>query len=149
MARVQTISTEVKEAYKIRKASFYYLELPVESIPTTRIGEIPSVIMPNIDAVSYTPLGKYQTSRRDLAMIVPTTISADDIQSFIRQFNLLIIDAELFDTYTDPKIGLDSVSYAFHIVYQSIERTLTNEEINHIHGQLETKLKEQFHATIR
>lgn len=149
MSRVNTVPDYVRDYYKIRKSEVAYLELPVESVPLTKIGDIPSVIIPDLDSISYTPLGKFQASRRDIALIVPSSESIEAIKQTIRQFHPLIIAVELFDTYTDPKLGHETVSYAFHVMYQSPDKTLASEEIMTIHKKLEEQIKEQFHAIIR
>ena len=41
------------------------------------------------------------------------------------------------------------MSYAFHIVYRSIERTLTSEEIEILHKKSEEETVSKFNAVIR
>jgi phenylalanyl-tRNA synthetase beta subunit len=149
MARVQTVESGVRDAYKIRKSNISYLELPLEAIPTTKIGDIPPVTIPSIDIITYAPLGKYQASHRDIAFIVSSTHPLESIAQAIADFHPLVVAAELFDTYTDPKLGKNVTSYAFHIVYQSPDKTLTSDEINQLHAKLERHIKEKFNAIIR
>ncbi len=49
----------------------------------------------------------------------------------------------------DAKFGADKMSYAFHIVYRSIERTLTSEEIDTLHKKVEEETTVKFNAVVR
>jgi len=54
------------------------------------------------------------------------------------------------DKYEDKeKFGADKISYTFRITYRSLDRTLTNEEVNQIHALIEQRTKEEFGATVR
>jgi phenylalanyl-tRNA synthetase beta subunit len=62
----------------------------------------------------------------------------------------LIEEVELLDKYeNDEKFGDDKMSYAYRIIYRSIERTLTSEEVDVLHKELEAATTEQFAATVR
>ncbi|HEY1074539.1 MAG TPA: hypothetical protein VGE59_02450, partial [Patescibacteria group bacterium] len=149
MGRVKEVSEDVRQAYKIRKSSVSYIELPLEEIINQKAADIPNVIIPDIDDITYAPLSKFQASRRDIAFIVAKDNTIDTISQDIKQIHPYIIDTELFDTYTNSKIGDNNQSLAYHIVYQAPDKTLTAEEIQTIHSQIETMLKERYHATIR
>lgn len=56
----------------------------------------------------------------------------------------------LVDEYENAaKFGEGKKSYAYRITYRALDRTLTDEEVNAIHKQLEEKTKEVFHAVVR
>ena len=62
----------------------------------------------------------------------------------------LVEQVELVDSYENKeKFGKDKKSYTFHIVYRSLERTLTNEEVNKIHNQIVEKTKQELNAIVR
>jgi phenylalanyl-tRNA synthetase alpha chain len=62
----------------------------------------------------------------------------------------MVEQVELIDKYeNDGKFGADKMSYAYRITYRSIERTLTNEEVDALHKRLEAATVEHFGATIR
>ena len=44
----------------------------------------------------------------------------------------LVEEVKLLDTYTDPKKFGDRVSYTYRVVYRSMDRTMTSEEIDMI-----------------
>ena len=56
---------------------------------------------------------------------------------------------ELFDVFEHDTLGKSRKSFAFHITYQSNERTLLAQEVDAIHERVRTLLKEKFHAEIR
>ena len=57
---------------------------------------------------------------------------------------------ELLDKYeNEEKFGKGKLSYTFRITYRSIERTLTNEEVNKLHAKLEEKTEVDFKVEIR
>lgn len=149
MGRVKEVSEPLRQSYKIRKSCVSYLEIPLDEIVGQKAGDIPTVVIPDLDDINYMPLSKFQSSRRDIAFIVDKQHTPDTLSQEIRHIHPYIIDTELFDTYTNNKIGDDNHSLAYHIVYQAPDRTLTAEEIQTIHTLIETMLKERYHATIR
>ncbi len=62
----------------------------------------------------------------------------------------LVEEVKLVDQYeNEEKFGADKKSYTFHIVYRSLEKTLTDAEVNKIHDKITEKTKEEFNAIIR
>lgn len=56
----------------------------------------------------------------------------------------------LIDEYENAeKFGVGKKSYAYRITYRSLEKTLTDEEVNVLHKELEEKTKEVFQASVR
>ena len=62
----------------------------------------------------------------------------------------LIEEVKLLDEYeNEEKIGKEKKSYTFRITYRSMERTLTNEEINKIQEQIRQKTETELGAVLR
>ena len=62
----------------------------------------------------------------------------------------MIEEVKLIDKYEDEKkFGQNKVSYAYRIVYRSLDHTLTSAEVDKMHKSLETKTREVFSATVR
>ncbi len=80
----------------------------------------------------------YPYVTRDIAVWVPENISSDELSNIYREFGteLLVKDPILVDTF--KKDG--KVSYAFRLIFQSYDRTLTTEEINLIMSKITEKL---------
>lgn len=80
----------------------------------------------------YRPIGKYPVIMRDIAIIVPQEIRTVDVENVIQTVGgLLLIDVDLFDYFQDEKKHeAEEKSLAFHLIFQSSERTLRDEEID-------------------
>jgi len=97
----------------------------------------------------YIPVPKYPAIIRDLAFVVDSGMLYNDLRREIKSFNELITGVELFDSYQGGKLGEDKKSLAFHIIYQSPEKTLRAEEVDTIQKEVIARLEEKFNAQIR
>lgn len=99
----------------------------------------------------YEEVSKYPPSVRDISFIVSKDFVPNDYFDMVRDVaDELIEEIELIDEYeNDEKFGADKKSYAYRITYRSIDRTLTSEEVEKLHTEVEERTKEQFDATIR
>lgn len=91
-----------------------------------------------VPKVSYKPFSAYPFMMRDIAVFVPDTVKPEEIEEIIiKSGTELLLKHKLFDTFAkDGKI-----SYAFRMIFQSFERTLTDEEINKVMGTIEGEVK--------
>jgi len=79
--------------------------------------------------VIYQPISPYPFVLRDIAVWVPKGTTSDTVLTIIKQkAGELLVTEKLFDEYQKN----DKASYAFHLIFQSYEKTLTDEEINQI-----------------
>lgn len=146
--KLTKITPEILKSYKIRKKSVYFIE-----IPFAKIGENlkeTSFTIPEMNQ-HYTSISKFPAVKRDLAIIVDKSINPQAIiETIIKQSpeNLEIL-SELFDEFVSDRFGVGKKSLAFHILYQPIEKTLTDNEAQQIHEKIITKLKEEFQAEPR
>jgi len=78
---------------------------------------------------------------RDIAVWVPEEIKSEDVQKIIKENmgKMVVRGPELFDEF---KKG-DQISYAFRLVFQSYERTLTDQEVNDIMTKITNKIKDK------
>ena len=78
---------------------------------------------------------------RDIAVWVPEDIKSVEVKKVIKENagEMVIRGPELFDEF---KKG-DQISYAFRLVFQSFERTLTDTEVNEIMTKITNKIKEK------
>tara|TARA_B100000745_G_scaffold219274_1_gene146014 strand:+ start:25876 stop:27798 length:1923 start_codon:yes stop_codon:yes gene_type:complete len=91
-----------------------------------------------IGNISYKAMSNYPFVLRDIAVWVPATASAGDVEKIIgTHAGDLLVRIDLFDTF--EKEG--QTSYAFHLVFQSDERTLNDKEVNDIMGHIETEIQ--------
>src|SRR3989344_5488500 len=89
----------------------------------------------------------YPFITRDIAVWVPENISSGEVEKIIKDNvgELVIRGPELFDQF---KKG-NQISYAFKLVFQSYERTLTDDEVNEIMAKIGHKISENSSWQIR
>jgi len=97
----------------------------------------------------YNDIPKFPPMVRDLAFVIDQKILYNDIRNEIKNFHELIKSVDLFDVYVGKNLGEDKKNLAFHIIYQSNDRTLTTEEIDEIQKNLIENLEKRFEAQIR
>lgn len=99
----------------------------------------------------YEEVSIYPPVLRDISFIVPKNFVPNDYFDFVRELAPgLIEQVELLDKYkNDEKFGSDKISYAYRITYRSLDRTLTNDEIDVLHKKLEKETEQDFSATVR
>ncbi len=97
-------------------------------------------------------VSKYPAVIRDISFIVETAIfSPNDYFDVVRDvIGDLAEEMALIDEYENAeKFGVGKKSYAYRITYRSLERTLTDSEVNDLHKKLEEETKKVFNAVIR
>ncbi len=78
---------------------------------------------------AYKPFSIYPFVLRDIAVWVPDGVEPDAVRSVIQaQATDLLVRTDLFDSFS--KGG--QTSYAFHLVFQSMDRTLSDAEVGAI-----------------
>lgn len=99
----------------------------------------------------YKEVSKYPAIVRDISFVVSKTFSPNDYFDLVRDvLGDLAEEMTLIDEYeNDDKFGIDKKSYAYRITYRSLDKTLTDEEVNTIHKKLEEKTKDFCGGVIR
>lgn len=129
----QEISINLKKRAALAELNFNALVNLVLSLPPFRFREAP----------------KYPPVRRDLAFVVEEKILYNDLRDEMLKFNPLIRSVELFDVYSGDRLAGGQKSLAWHLNYQSDERTLTAVEVDKIQNELVARLAEKFEAKLR
>ncbi|PIR38290.1 MAG: hypothetical protein COV34_01625 [Candidatus Zambryskibacteria bacterium CG10_big_fil_rev_8_21_14_0_10_42_12] len=97
--------------------------------------ELRDIISHADDTVETKPVSSYPFVLRDIAVWTPDGTQESDVYDIIKeQGGELLVRIALFDEF--KKDG--KTSYAFNLVFQSHERTLTDEEINQIMEKIST-----------
>lgn len=99
---------------------------------------------------TFQPYSKYPGIKRDVSFWLPenSNLHANDVMESIRNYGGDLVESVvLIDEFTHPKTKKHSQCY--RINYQSMDRNLTNNEINDIHQNVETDLIKHFGITIR
>jgi phenylalanyl-tRNA synthetase beta chain len=95
-------------------------------------------------AVRHRELPVHPGSERDLALLVPTTIAAGEVDSTIRgSAGDLLQSVAPFDLYEGKGIPEGTRSIAFRLRYRAPERTLTDAEVDESVTRVLTALEER------
>jgi phenylalanyl-tRNA synthetase beta chain len=94
----------------------------------------------NLPDIRYEPFSRYPFITRDIALWVSEGTSADEVLEVIRTHaGELLVRSAKFDEFT--KDG--RTSYAFRLVFQSMDRTLFDEDANHRMESIYAAMKER------
>lgn len=100
----------------------------------------------------FTPLPKFPSTSRDIAMLVKDEVLVGDIEAIIKQRGGKILESyKLFDVYKGKQVEDGYKSIAYSITFRASDKTLTEEEvsktmkkiINGLETNLEAKLRDQ------
>ena len=96
-------------------------------------------------------VSKYPPVVRDISFIVKNDFVPNNYFDLVRDVvGDMAEEMTLKDKYeNDEKLGIGKVSYAYRITYRSIDKTLTNDEVNALHKKLEDATVKNFSAVIR
>ncbi len=132
------IKSEVLRRFSI-KHDVYFFDLDFQS-----------VCQPETIAKSFASLPVYPSVKRDIAMVVPDSVSAGELIAAVRKHpDKLIESCELFDVFQGEKIGQGNKSVALSITYRSESKTLTEKNVEKSHEKILHLLTEQFGGTFR
>jgi len=106
---------------------------------------------------SYSQVSLYPPVMRDVAFVVDSTTEHLSVAQAIESVHNLIVEVELFDVFAGKPSAVAAAgtipdgkkSMAYHIVYQSKEKTLDASEADKIHAQVEKVLVKNFGAEVR
>ena len=99
----------------------------------------------------YEDVSKYPPVVRDISFVVDKTVAVNDYFDLIRDIGgNLIEEVKQIDSYENAKkFGEGKISYTYRTVYRSLERTLTNEEVNALHEKVSAQTVSRFGAVLR
>ena len=100
--------------------------------------------------IVYTPLPKYPSTSRDIALLVDEEMEVGSIENVIRQYGESILESvRLFDVYRGKQVEEGKKSVAFTLVYRDKDKTLTDDEVATVHEGVLKALKEKLNAVLR
>lgn len=94
---------------------------------------------------TYAPVSPYPFIVRDIACFVPGVVTWETLREVVKpHLSSLVVSVDLFDTFTKTfEDGTQKTSYAFRLVLQSYERTLTDIEANEVAEKVYEALKKE------
>jgi phenylalanyl-tRNA synthetase beta chain len=100
--------------------------------------------------ITYTEVPKFPEVRRDLALLIDSKISFDELKEIaVQTERKLLKQVNLFDVYQGDKLPEGKKSYALSFTLQDNEATLTDTQIEKVMEKLIKTYKEKAGAEIR
>ncbi len=100
--------------------------------------------------VEFTPLPKTQPVKRDLALLVDSSVTMARIEEVVRQAERkLLRNIELFDVYEGKNLPAGKKSYAISLTLQDFEKTLQDKQIDNTMNRVIEALKKNLSAELR
>ena len=100
--------------------------------------------------INYSPVSKYPSITRDLAIVCNKNIKASDIMSLIKQTGKkTLVDIQLFDLYVDESIGLENKQLAYKLTFCDSEKTLESADVDKIIKSILNRLEFTYQAKLR
>ena len=109
------------------------------------------IVFDNSDrTIIYSPLPKYPSTSRDIALIVKDEVFVKQIEDIIKANGAGLVESyKLFDVYKGAQIEEGHKSIAYSITYRSKEKTLTDEDVAKVHDKILSELSEKLNANLR
>ena len=120
-------------------AATYLLELEIEPLvaAATRVPK-------------FVHLPKYPSMSRDIAVVVPKTVTNAELEAEIRaNAGELLQDVKVFDIYTGKQVAEGCKSMAFNLIYQAADRTLTDAEVDASMKKVMAEIAEHYQGQLR
>ena len=137
----EEIHVAYNEGEKIIEKNLEEFYSPLEEYPKGEVDKssTPAKATPQ-EGNKFTMWPLFPFIARDVAVWVPKEVASHQVHKVIKENagDLVIKGPDLFDEFSKD----DKKSYAFKLVFQSYDRTLTDAEINEIMEKITTKLKE-------
>lgn len=98
----------------------------------------------------YRPVSLYPSAVRDIALLVPRGVKVVEVLNKINEIgSKIIVDIDLFDIYENEDLAKGKKNFAFHIVYQAKDRTLTSQEIDETQNKIIKALEQENEWEVR
>ena len=112
--------------------------------------DLATLFAPIPERILYDDVITYPAVKQDLAVVVAETVAAGELVDTIRAAGAPELrEARVFDVYTGDQVGDGRVSVAIHLVFQSPERTLTDDEVAVVRDRIVAALADDFSAEQR
>lgn len=100
--------------------------------------------------IKFVEIPKYPEVRRDLALLVDTSVQFEQIYAIAKQTEKsLLKDVNLFDVYEGTNLPEGKKSYAVSFTIQDTSKTLTDVQIDKIMSKLQQSFENEIGATLR
>lgn len=95
-------------------------------------------------------LPKFPAVVRDMALVAAQSLPVEEPLDFISSLSEPLLDSvEIFDIFRSEQLGTDKKSLGYRLTYRAADRSLTDEEVNAIHGKMVNRVVEKFGVSLR
>ena len=95
-------------------------------------------------------LPRFPAVTRDIAVVVQEDVESGRVEDKIWEAGAGLVErVNLFDVYFGPQVPPGHKSLAYSITYRSLDRTLTDEEVEPVHAGIVENLTSGVGASIR
>ena len=100
--------------------------------------------------LKYIPAFKYPSIERDMAFIFNKDVMVGDvIKTIYKTANKILKDVKVFDVYEGNNIEKNKKSVAFNLLFNGIDHTLTDDEVNEQMKKIIDKIESIYKASLR
>jgi phenylalanyl-tRNA synthetase beta chain len=104
----------------------------------------------NLPALQYSPIPRYPSITRDVALVVNQDVKAGELKSIIKEAGgKLLKEVSIFDLYQGEHMEPGKKSLAYSLKYFDPARTLTDDEVVKAHNKVLDAVKEKAGAELR
>ena len=142
VCRFGKLHPEIQEAFDLKQAA-YLFELDFSTFESWNGKE---------QKKYFEALPKYPFVKRDLSLLIPLDKNIDHktlYEIFYKVGGALVKKAELFDVYQGEAIPDGYKSYTYALTYGAKDRTLTDPEVNKVHGDVCRFLELEWQIKVR
>lgn len=133
------LGLKLKKINKEENISEFDLTSSISDLSDPKDYDFPEILTKNI---KFKKISQYPFMVRDIAVFTPDEISGDKVLEIIlKESGDLVLKTRLFDVFKKRfPDGTQKTSYAYRLIFQSYERTLTDDEVNKIMERVSQKL---------
>ncbi|MDE1988086.1 MAG: phenylalanine--tRNA ligase subunit beta [Patescibacteria group bacterium] len=126
-------------------------EKMIEKLPMPKSYEDIKIEKYDIGKLKYKKISPYPFVLRDIAVFVPQGVEEKDVATIIeKEAGELLVNKKLFDVFVKKfPDGTSKTSFAFRLVFQSQEKTLSDEEVNKIMEKISKSLNDNRNWQVR
>jgi phenylalanyl-tRNA synthetase beta chain len=102
------------------------------------------------DEVLYKDMPRFPSVVRDVAFVIGQEMEADKMLKLVVEMDKELLEkVSIFDVYSGKNIPQGKKSLGIRFVYRASDRTLTDDKVNLLHGNIVTKIVDLTGARIR
>lgn len=110
-----------------------------------------AVLLPRLpDSYKVNPLPEFPPVREDLALVVDTDLPASKVAKAVKKAGGFVLkEIELFDVYVGENVPSGKKSLAYHLTFQSPNKTLQDKDVQRLRKKMLKQLRATIGATLR